>query len=497
MFLDDTVIFPAVGVLLVLWLAAMIRLNFKADASFKPLHAKPDSSDGRLRAVYIPHRAFPVLLAVTAIIGYGTWQIISISNGYVSTFKPFYIISGALLMLQLLVVAFSKPFVVHNPTSVRRFKTAVILPFYNESPTSLRDGIASFFDQTVMPTEIHVVDDGSKQSYHEVKRWFCARAKELGIRATWQRQANAGKRAAQAMAMNKVTYGSQMIVVTVDSDGILDPHAIEEGLKPFVDSRVQSVAGVVVAKNAQDNLLARITDLLFVSAQQLIDRTFMSQFGEVLVNSGGLAFYRSTVVSKALEQGYTSETFMRWNVLFSDDSYLTLFALLAGRTVQQSSAIVFADMPVSLSHHVRQQLRWGRGSFIRSWWRLRFLPVGSIGYLRQLLGWMLFVSVVAVITVLFVVGPLTGKGFPPLVTLLIPFAFGLLQASQYFRIKRSDMSARSQLFTFLLSPLATVWSAVMLRSIRLYAILTCYKTGWGTRADIEILHASDKPASAG
>lgn len=185
---------------------------------------------------------------------------------------------------------------------------------------------------------------------------------------------------------------------------------------------------------------------------------------------------------------------MRWNVLFSDDSYLTLFALLAGRTVQQPSAIVFADMPINLSHHVRQQLRWGRGSFIRSWWRLRFLPVGSVGYLRQLLGWMLFVSIIAVIAVLFVANPLTGKGFPPLATLLIPFAFGLLQASQYFRIKRSDMPARSQLLTFLLSPLATTWSALVLRGIRLYAILTCYKTGWGTRSQIEILQASDTPA---
>lgn len=288
MFLTDTVIFPAVGVLLVLWLAAMIRLNFKADASFKPKHAKPDGADGRLRALYVPHRAFPVLLAVTAAIGYITWQITSLSSGYVSTYKPFYIISGALLMMQLLVVAFAKPFAVHDPAVVKRFKTAVILPFYNESPTSLRDGIASFFDQTVMPTEIHVVDDGSKGSYRDVKRWFYAQTKALGVRATWQRQANAGKRAAQALAMNKVTLDSQTIVVTVDSDGILDPHALEEGLKPFIDARVQSVAGVIIAKNAQDNLLARITDLLFVSAQQLIDRAFMSQFGEVLVNSGGL-----------------------------------------------------------------------------------------------------------------------------------------------------------------------------------------------------------------
>lgn len=193
--------------------------------------------------------------------------------------------------------------------------------------------------------KIYVIDFSVANTYPRIQ--------ELAVMA-----ANLGKRHTHDNAFNSIKTTANVIVVTVDSDGILDPRAIEEGLKPFIDPRVKSVAGIVIASNAQRNLLSRITDMIFVSGQQLIDRAVMSQFGNVLVNSGGLAFYRSSVIKVAKKHGYTTETFFGRPISFSDDSYLTLFSLLQGRAVQQQSSIVFADMPISLSHHIRQPLRF-------------------------------------------------------------------------------------------------------------------------------------------
>lgn len=267
----------------------------------------------------------------------------------------------------------------------------------------------------------------------------------------------------------------------------MDYRAISEGLKPFHKPDVATVAGVVISKNVKKNILSRFTDLLFVSNQQLIDRSAMSQSGNVLVNSGSLAFYRSPLVFKAINEGYDDEKFLGRKVKFSDDSYLTLYGLMHGKAVQQPSAIVFADMPIKLSHHVRQQLRWSRGSFIRSLWRLKNLPIDSWGYLRQFVGYLVFFSSLSITLQLFVFIPLNENIWPPIELLLVPIILGYLQATRYFTIRRSDLSLPRQIVIFMMAPLAYLWTIVVLRLIRLYSIATCYKTGWGTRDEVEVI----------
>lgn len=462
MFDDNSYIYPLLGVVLALIGAFLIRQNFHSEKTLPDYRRKQIGHDEKLRAGYVNGRSIFFILTFSALLIYATWQIWSVSNGYVFGYKPFFITFGLLFIGQLLLATFAKPFEIKNShDTIHKFKTAIIVPVYNESENSLKEGIQSFFDQTVLPNEIHIVDDGSDHNYEKTKKWFIRKSKKMGIVASWQKQNNSGKRLAHDKAIEAITYAENTIIVTIDSDGVLDPNAIEEGLKPFTDPRVQSVAGVVIAKNAQVNLLSRITDLIFVSSQQLIDRSAMSQLGSVLVNSGGLAFYRSSIIYKALKNGYTSEVFFNRDIHYSDDSYLTLFALLDGRAVQQQSSIVFADMPVTLSHHVRQQIRWGRGSFIRSWWRLRYLSVNSVAYLRQLIGWIIFVCLTVIFVDLLIFTPITTGSFPPPQLLIVPFIFGFLQYSRYFSIRRSDMSTGSQVASFLLAPIARPYGLLL------------------------------------
>jgi len=395
-----------------------------------------------------------------------------------SQFTIAYAVAFAFLVIQMVACHFERPY-----KGGKEDRTVVVaVPVYNEDVTLLHRNLLSLLTQTRRPDGIYVVDDGSdKADYTELRTWFIQEASRVDVAVQWVKTPNRGKRRAQSEAFKNTPDAT--IYVTVDSDAILDPNAIEEGLKPFMDRRVQSVCGVVFALNNRSTLLARFTDLLFVT-NQLTDRSSMSAVGSVLVNSGVLAFYRAEVIRDNLE-GYLNETFLGRPVEFSDDSMLTLYALMRGKTVQQPSSFVFTNMPEIFSHHERQQERWMRGSFIRSWWRLRYLPVMSWGFMRQLLGWVQLAMTSVIFTVLFIVYPMTEHKFIPELV-IVPVLIGYGQALRYLTFRRSDMSFKSQFGIYLLAPLSWLWSFIVLRPLRFYCMVTCRKTGWNTRSEIEI-----------
>ncbi|HTU75709.1 MAG TPA: glycosyltransferase [Trebonia sp.] len=407
----------------------------------------------------------------------------AILGGGGTTLGEVYVLTFAILAWQVFLYTFDRPIRAkpHQQAALDRLNVTVAVPCYNEDPEILRRSLLSMLAQTRLPDHVYIVDDGSTAAdYTAVRREFAGRAAAVGVRSTWIRTANGGKRHAHAVAVQGTPDAD--IYVTIDSDGILSESAIAELLAPFTDPEVQSVAGVVLSANNRSTILARILDLIYLPSQ-LTGRAGLSLMGSVLVNSGALAAYRAQVVREALPV-YLGETFFRRPVGFSDDSMLTLHAYLRGRTVQQASAFVFAAMPERFSHHMRQYLRWMRGSFIRSWWRFRYLPVLSYAYWWHLLGWIMSaVSAWAFIEV-FVLGPVKGDFHPSY--LLVPVLLGYGAALPYLTVARSDESFWSRLATWMLAPLATVWAFTVMRAWRWYGALTCRRTGWGTRKTIEL-----------
>lgn len=364
-------------------------------------------------------------------------------------------------------------------------RVVAIVPVYNEDPAALRACLASMIDQTRKPNMIYVVDDGSThtQGYGEIRQWFLHAAIEAGIMPAWHRQKNQGKRHAQAAAI--LATPDADIYWTVDSDTISDPKALQEPLKPFANRRVQSVAGIVMAANVRSSFLTRFTDLWFV-AGQLTDRSSLSVFGSVWVNSGPIAAYRAAVIRDNLD-AYLSETFLGRHVPFSDDSLMTLFAMLRGRTVQQPTAFAYSLMPERTGHFMRMFLRWMRGSFIRSCWRLRYLPLSSYGYWAHLLRWIQTVaSTLLLLTIVVSSAALSPNPSAIPWIIFVTISIGYAQTLRYMTIRRSDQSALYQWGTWLLTPVAVLWSMVVLRATRWYGVVTCWKTGWGTRKNVEV-----------
>lgn len=408
---------------------------------------------------------------------------------------------------------------------------AILVPAYNEDDGLLRRGLESFLAQTRRPDSVHIVDDGSTNGdYATVKQWWLHAAGQANVETSWERIPNSGKRHAQARGVTASPHAD--IYVTVDSDSALAPDALEQVLVPLVDRRVQSVAGIVVASNNRgpdrpsptprarrarptlttrfvrsagrggqltawrgQQLLSRITDLWFVTGQ-LVDRSAMSAVGSVIVNSGPLAAYRAEVVRYNLDS-YLHETFRGRPVKFSDDSMLTLYALLRGRCVQQPTAVVFSAMPERPGHLLRMYLRWMRGSTIRSIWRLRYLPMTSPAYWLHLLRWFQMALSTVVLLWLLAVEPAVGSP-PPMSFAVVPILIGWAQGLRYLTITRTDERLRSRLGTWALMPLAVIWAWTVLRALRWYGMATCAKTGWGTRQDgAEVTLAGTARTTAG
>jgi hyaluronan synthase len=361
-----------------------------------------------------------------------------------------------------------------------RLRVTVNVPVYNEDPNIVHQTLLSIFNQTRLPNRVQVVDDGTNSvNYHNLRNWWIM-CHDYNVEFSWVRQDNAGKRHAQ---MKTFLAGDADIFITTDSDTILTPTAIEEGLKPFIDKQVASVAGLVVGLNKHQNNLVRLLDLIFVS-WQLTSRSALSSLNSVMVNCGPFALYRANNIKKHAD-GYLAEDFFGRTVNFSDDSLLTLYSMLEGKTVQQTSAIALSMWPDNFNHVVRQQLRWCRGSFIRSMWRFKYLPLSSPAFWFQLIGYVQFTITGIIGVYILLYSPVINKElFWPgaMIGLLLMYVVTL----RVFIIKRSDETFLQLLLQWLMSPLIIIWGWLVFRPLRIYAMMTCYKTGWGTRQKVEV-----------
>jgi hyaluronan synthase len=387
------------------------------------------------------------------------------------------------LVWQMILCNLERPYKVTAAQSgeLRRLRTLVHVPVYNEDAAYLGQCLTSVFRQTWLPGFVSVTDDGSAVDYTEAKAAFLAQAAAAGVPAEWIRTPNQGKRHAQGVAVSR--HPETDVFITVDSDTTLDPRAIEEGLKPLADPRVHSVAGMILPRNSQKNLLTRVIDMWWTPSQ-LVDRSSLSAMGAVLVNSGVLAFYRGALMRDNLD-GYLNETFFGRPVEFSDDSILTMYALERGKAVQQPTSFAFTAMPENMSHHARQYVRWMRGATIRSFWRFRYLRASGYAFWAHVIGWVQWVLATCIFWTLFAVEPVITRR-PDWALLVVPVLIAYGQGLRYFTVRRSDQSRWSQLATYMLTPVTALWVFFGLRVIRWYGMATCLRTGWGTRKKVEV-----------
>jgi hyaluronan synthase len=386
-----------------------------------------------------------------------------------------------LTLVQWVMSMFEHPWRVtpEQQQRLNRLQVTVNIPVYNEDPVLLDRALYALFAQTRLPDRVEVVDDGSTTDYSAIRDYWSLRCPDR-LEFSWVRQDNRGKKCAQARTFGR--YKDADIFVTLDSDTALESRALAEGLKPFAHRRVQSVAGLELAYNHSKNLLTRLNsarcliwEMLCCSAQSVA--------GDVLVNRGTFALYRAPVIRDNL-RAYIDETFFGHLVHLGDDAALTLFARGRGRAVQQPTAVQFAMYPETLSHHFRQWTRWMRGSTIRTFWRIRYLPVMSYGWWFTVLSLWLYIAAFGTAVECVALWPSSRFFVQTMALATIGWAYAM--AIRMLAVVRSDQSWRARIGSFLMAPVVAAWSVAVLRPLRLYGIATCLQQGWVTRSAVEV-----------
>ena len=368
-------------------------------------------------------------------------------------------------------------------------RVVVSLPVYNEDVPTLDRVLYSLSRQTRLPDVVHVVDDGSRVSYKQLRdHWESDTV--LGPRLIWTRQRNAGKKRAQAACFT--AHPDADIFVTLDSDTALTRNAIEEGLRPFIHRDIYSVAGLELAWNHSKNWLTLMSGSRTLSWQLLSCSAQNVAGGDVTVNRGTFALYRAGII-RDIVPAYLGETFLGHPIKLGDDAALTLFAECRGRAVQQPTAVCLAMYPETLRHHFKQWTRWMRGSTVRTCWRLRYLRFTSYTWWYTLLSTWSFAASIGAAVAVAITWPRSEAYLASAILAMMGWA--VLMAMRTVTVSRSDQNWLDRLIVVLIAPMTAFWVTFVLRPIRIYGIATFLRQGWVTRSEVEIVTVAPPDAT--
>ena len=147
--------------------------------------------------------------------------------------------------------------------------------------------------------------------------------------------------------------------------------------------------------------------------------------------------------------------------------------------MQQSDAFVFSMFPENQGHHLRQWMRWMRGTTIRNCWRIRYLPLFSYGWWFTLVSTYLFLLAIAGPVCMAVTWPSSEGVALWTAGALVPWAW--LSGLRVLAVRRSDETRWMRLVTWACYPTSILWMMLVLHWVRVYSIATFLRQGWNTR----------------
>jgi hyaluronan synthase len=374
-----------------------------------------------------------------------------------------------LLLMRTVLWLLYRPFpaVRHN----RAPSLTVLIPAYNEG-AMVEETIASVVaaDYPHERLQIIALDDGSTDdTWHHIRH---AALRFPGLVTPVRLAENQGKRGALAEGFRRATGE---LIVTIDSDSVIERSALLAIAGPFRDPRVGAVAGKVAVHNRRSGLIPRMLHVRFILSFDYL-RSAQSVFRTVYCCPGALAAYRTSVVRHVLP-GWERQVFLGARCTYGEDRALTNDILAAGYdTVYQRSAIVHTVVPETYSKLCRMLLRWDR-SYIREefrfarivwsrpfWSRALSLYESSITNLRYPVG---YASIA-----LWAMNALRDPG--AIVRMLLAImVVSLVYVLYYLRSERS--------WDFVFGILYAYFSFFALTWIFPYAALTVRARGWLTR----------------
>ena len=231
----------------------------------------------------------------------------------------------------------------------------VVIPAYNEG-RNVYDTIKSVIECDYPPEKLHVivVDDGSRD---DTRVWIERAVADFPrVRAIYKVR-NAGKKHALSDA---VRSSAAEIVITIDSDCLVEKNTITNIVKPFVDKKIGAVAGNIRVHNLDDGVIPQMMDTVLAFCYEFI-RSSQSRFGTVMCAAGALSAFRREAVTPLLDK-WLDQRFLGVPATIGEDRALTTLLLRnEWNVVYQTSAVVYTNMPSDYFNMCRMLLRWMRG----------------------------------------------------------------------------------------------------------------------------------------
>ncbi len=424
-----------------------------------------------------------------------------------------FILFSILMPLTSFITLFTGWLFYRNPTTTSIENPAlisVIIPVYNQE-LMIRRVIDFIYASTYKNFEVIVVNDGSKDGTKEV---LDAMSKtELYPNLKIIHKVNEGKRRAVATGFyeSKGNY-----LVFIDSDSIVDRHALEEFVKCFeFDPQIGGAVGHVKVLNAHKNFLTKCQDAWYDFSFNIL-RTCESRLENVTCLAGCLAAYRREAVANFIpywaaspkkrfgtDRELTSyviapksvKTKLRsvfgdraWVPLSqklmesmaqyddSEDRALTAHSILNWKSVYVASALAYTDAPETLSQFSKQQIRWKKGymraNFFVSSFFWRKPPVVAFLFYMHFMSTM--ITPLANFATFFYVPIALGNWMWPITVVGMIFVTGLVEGLDYkFRDPRSK--------NWIYKPFSIILNHLIISWLIFAAVVDYRRNVWRTR----------------
>jgi N-acetylglucosaminyltransferase len=347
----------------------------------------------------------------------------------------------------------------------------VWLPCYNEDPALLAACCASLEAQDYAGRlHVFLVDDGSSNlgELEPVYERYRRLALDPDRQPRWtviERPRHEGKRRAQEAARRR---GDAELVLTIDSDTEIAPDGISRMVAAFGDPAVGAIVGRIGVHNASSNRLTRtIEQLYWLLFEQ--ERAAQARFHAVLCCAGPFSLYRRAALERCWD-GYLNQVVSGRACNSGDDLHLTSLILADGYlALYQPDAVAKTQVPATVRHFLRQQLRW---------WRSFYRELGQIRSAVRNRHWFLAFDVIA-------------RGLPPVLlacAVVLAAAEGVLATlgaglrdlglvALLVLTHGSFASGRAADLRFFRAGLVEA----LLVPVQFYALLTCTRSDWGRR----------------
>jgi cellulose synthase/poly-beta-1,6-N-acetylglucosamine synthase-like glycosyltransferase len=237
-------------------------------------------------------------------------------------------------------------------------RVSFVIPMFNEGE-GIYSTILSLLDQDYPADklEITVVDDCSTDDSYQ---WACkARIGHPNV-TVLRNPRNQGKRLSISHAVRRT---QAEIIVSVDSDVVVDRRAVRALVARFVAPEIAAVGGRVHVSNADENWLTRMQAIKYYFGYEYM-KNLERYFRSVMCLSGCLTAYRRHVLIE-LEPILEKRSVFGVPIKYGEDRFLTRQIVKAGyRTFNTLEAVCYTVAPNTLTKYFNQQLRWRRSNII-------------------------------------------------------------------------------------------------------------------------------------